>query len=62
MSFMITEVRSENDFKNLIEEKKKNTDNNKLEIEKDNCICIQFNQSNSKNIKFILGKAFNPRS
>jgi len=53
MSFMITEVRSENDFKNLIEEKKKNNDNNKLEIEKDNCICIQFNQSNSKNIKFI---------
>ena len=49
--FMITEIRSEEGLKNLIEEIKKNNEYNK--IDKDNYICIHFQSSNTKIIKFV---------
>ena len=48
MSFMISQIKSENEFKSLIEEKKKNNNNLQKKY-----IFIHFEQSNSKNIKFI---------
>ena len=48
MSFMISRIKSENEFKSLIEEKKKNNNNLQKKY-----IFIHFEQSNSKNIKFI---------
>ena len=48
MSFLISEIKSENDFKTKIAEIKKYSNNRE-----DQYICIHFDQSNSKNIKFI---------
>ena len=48
ISFLISEIKSENDFKTKIDEIKNYSKN-----EKDSYICIHFDQSNSKNIKFI---------
>ena len=49
MSFMISEINSENGLKNIIEEIKIKNENNK----EYNKICILFKQSNSKKIKFL---------
>ena len=46
MSFMISQVKSENEFENKIDEKKKNDNQEKY-------IYIHFDQSNSNKIKFI---------
>ena len=48
MSFMISEIKSENDFKTKIDEIK-----NYYKDDEKKYICIHFDQSNSKNIKFI---------
>ena len=48
MSFVISEIRSENGFKSIIEEIK-----DRYKNEEKKYIFIHFNQSNSKNIKFI---------
>ena len=48
MSFLISEIRSENELKNLIDEIK-----DKYKNKEKKYICIHFEQSNSKNIKFI---------
>ena len=47
MSIMFEQIHSENQFKNIIDEIKKNNDSQKKYIN------IHFEQSNSKNIKFI---------
>ena len=49
--FMISEIRSEDGLKNLIEEIQKKNELNKLK--KDYYICIHFQSSNSKIIKFV---------
>ena len=51
MSFMISKIKSEKEFINSINEIKNKNENNKLKKEYN--ICINFNQSNSKHIKFI---------
>jgi len=51
MSFMVSEIRSEDGLKRLIDEIKNKNDNNKYKKEYN--ICINFEQSNSKKIKFI---------
>ena len=51
MRFMVSEIRSEDGLKNLIEEIQKGNELKKTQ--KDYIICIHFEQSNSKNIKFI---------
>ena len=53
MSFMISEIRSENELKNQIDEIKNKFESNKLKNKDNKYICIHFEQSNSKNIKFI---------
>ena len=52
-SFVISEIRSENNFLSLIEEIK-----DKYKNEEKKYICIHFEQSNSKNIKFISNFIF----
>ena len=49
--FMVSEIKSEDGLKNLIEDIQKKNKYNVLE--KEYYICIHFQQSNSKNIKFI---------
>ena len=51
MSFMISEIKSEDGLKNLIDEIKCKNKMNKLKKEYN--ICIQFDQSNSRLIKYI---------
>ena len=51
MSFMISEIRSEDGLKTSIEEIQKKNEYNKFQ--KDYYICIHFEQSNSKNLKFV---------
>ena len=51
MSFMVSEIRSEDGLKHLIDEIKNKNENNNLK--KNYNICIKFEQSNSKKIKFI---------
>ena len=51
MSFMTSEIRSEDGLKNLIEELQIKNENNKAK--KEYHICIHFNQSNSIKIGFI---------
>ena len=51
MRFMVSEIRSEDGLKRLIEEIKNKNEKNKLKKEYN--ICIDFKQSNSKKIKFI---------
>ena len=51
MSFMVSEIKSEDGLKELIEEIKYKNGNNKLK--KEFCIFINFKISNSKNILFI---------
>ena len=48
---MVTEIRSEDELKNLIDDIQKKNENNLLK--KDYNICIHFEQSNSEKIKFI---------
>ena len=48
MSFLISEMKSENDFKTKIDEIKTYS-----KTSEDQYICIHFDQSNAKNIKFI---------
>jgi len=55
--FLISEIRSEDGLKNLIEEIQKKNEYNKLE--KENYICIHFDQLNSKNIKFVSNYILN---
>ena len=59
VNLMITDIKSENDFLNLIVEIKKSKDFNKLQNENDNYICINFEQTKSKNIKFITNLILN---
>ncbi len=54
---MVSEIRSEDGLKNLIEEIKKN--NKFYKAKNDYIICIHFAQSNSKNIKFISNFVLN---
>ena len=51
MSFMASQIRSEDGLKRTIDELKSKNDKNK--IEKEYNICIDFEQSNSKKIKFV---------
>ena len=51
MSFMVSEIRSEDQLKRIIDEIKKKNENNKLKKEYN--ICIDFEHSNSKKMKFI---------
>ena len=51
MSFMVSEIRSENGLKRKIDEIK--NQNEKSKLKKEYNICIDFEQSNSKKIKFI---------
>ena len=53
MSFMVSEIRSEDGLKHLIEEIKNKNESNFAEKDKKYNICIDFEQSNSKKIKFI---------
>ena len=52
MSFMISEINSEDGLKNLIDEIKIKNENNKLKKDY-NKICIHFEQSNSKKLEYI---------
>ena len=53
MSFMVSEIRNENQLRITIEELKKKNDNNKYENEKNYNILIHFEQINSNKIQFI---------
>ena len=59
MSFMISDIKSENEFKNIINEIKNKNENNKFKQDKYDYICIHVEQSNSKNIKFITNFILN---
>ena len=53
MSFMVSEIRNENQLRITIEELKKKNDNNKYANEKNYNILIHFEQINSNKIQFI---------
>ena len=57
MSFMISEINSEDQLKTLIDELKISNENNKLK--KDRNLCIHFEKSNSKKIKYISNLVLN---
>ena len=51
ISFMVSQIRSEDGLKNLIDEIKNQNEN--IKLKKEYNICIHFEQSNSEKIKFI---------
>ena len=57
LSFMISEINSEDQLKTLIDELKIRNENNKLK--KDHNLCIHFEKSNSKKIKYISNLVLN---
>ena len=57
MRFNISNIRSETGFKNQIDEIKNANENNIFK--KENYICIDFDQTNSKNVKFISNYILN---
>ena len=57
MSFMISEIRSEEGLKNKIEEIKNQNENNKMKKEYN--ICIKFDRVTSNKIKFTSDYIFN---
>ena len=57
MRFMVSKIRNESGLKNLIDELKNQNENNKLKKEYN--IYIDFEQSNSKKMKFISNFIFN---
>ena len=57
MSFMISEINSEDQLKTLIDELKIRNENNKLKKERN--LCIHFEKSNSKKIKYISNLVMN---
>ena len=57
MSFMVSQIRSEDGLRNLIDEIKNKNENTKLKKEYN--ICIHFEQSNSEKIKFISNYIIN---